>query len=144
VSPSNRTLRAEHSARVDQRIVQRETKRFERSLDDMVSVRASEHPCMDGRVRVIGERSKPVIIQRAWNRSAVIRTAPEVNGHFNERVVHRNDAMTIARARRWHEVRDGSTERYSDVFDQMVLEISGSLQRQILTRVACERGHHVV
>ena len=118
--------------------------RLERRLDDVMTIVAAEHADVNGCVRVIGERAKPVVVQRARKRAAIVRPAAEVDGDFDERVVHRHDAMAVARARRGCVVRERRAKRDPDVLDQVMLQVPDRLKREIEPRVSRERDHHVI
>src|SRR5687767_6949245 len=143
-SPSDGALGTEHHARIDQCVIQCHAERLEGRFDHVVPVIATRHVHVHARPSVIGERAKPVIVERARKRTPVIGAPAEVDGDFDEGVVHGHDAMAVARAGGGREIRERGTERNTDILDEVMPEITSRLQGDIEARVARKRRHHVV
>ncbi len=127
-----------------ERGTQREAKRLERRLDDVMTVAAAQDAHVQRQGRIVGEGAQEMVVERRWHGTAIEGAAAEVERDVYERIVHRHGHIAVARARRGYLVAQRQAERDGDILDQVMAQVAGGVHAQLHAGIAGERGQHVV
>src|SRR5918999_5819217 len=109
-----------------------------------MTVGPSKDAQVHGDTRVVGERAHPVIVERARQRTAIIRTPADVERAVYERVVHRNGTIAVTSGTLRDQVGQcrANADRY--VLDQVMLEVTTGMHPKVEAGVPRQRHEHVV
>src|SRR6266542_6776588 len=89
---------------------------------------------------VRSERSHPMVVQLAWNRTLVVSSSTRVDYRLHECIVHRYDAVAEARACFRQDGRQCRSRRDRDIFHDVMLEVAFRFDSDVQARISGERG----
>src|SRR5687767_8143579 len=93
---------------------------------------------------MIGEGPHPVIVERARQRSAIERPAPEVDARVHQCIIHGNRSIAEPGNARRTKLLDGGTDRDGRVLDEVMWKVPARADRQLEPRVPGERREQVI
>src|SRR5438094_824470 len=106
-----RSFRAERVSGIDQRVTERQPERLEGGFYNVMAVASAQHEDVDRRPRLVAERSHPVIVKTARQRSLVIRSSADIDRHLHQSIVHRHHAISVSRGTGWNDLSKRAAQR---------------------------------